>query len=279
MLPRRRAPSANAGSADREILWAAARCRILGADVLPTRQCRHRRAIGRTAGGWGTASSCRPDAGRDGPRTARAGRAARQRVHDDPLERGPSAHHIGVERAAGGVSSPQAFSLSPSSPGGSGPPASAPTSVLPSAPVSSAPVSSAPVSAPPVSSPPPVAGTGVHGTVVVGGATPARMSISVSHALFTSAPTVIVASPTDAAGIASGAQQAQQLDVPLLLLDHDGAAPAGSTPTPALFAAELSRLGTNIVVAIGGSAADVAAAAPSVSVVASCRAGSAGDVG
>ncbi len=77
-----------------------------------------------------------------------------------------------------------------------------------------------------------------------------------------------MASPTEAADVASGAAEAQQLDVPLLLLDHDGAAPTGATPTPALFAAELTRLGTSTVVAIGGSAADVTAAAPSVSVVA-----------
>jgi hypothetical protein len=103
---------------------------------------------------------------------------------------------------------------------------------------------------------------------VLGGATPARMSISVSQALFTSAPTVVVASPTDAAGVASGANEAEQLDVPLLLLDHEGVAPAGATSTPALFAAELTRLGTSTVVAIGSSAADVTAAAPSVTVVA-----------
>ena len=108
----------------------------------------------------------------------------------------------------------------------------------------------------------------MRGTVVLGGATPARMSISVSQALFSSAPTVVVASPTDASGIASGADEAEQLDVPLLLLDHDGPAPAGGTPTRALFAAELTRLGTSTVVAIGSSAADVTAAAPSVSVVA-----------
>ena len=94
------------------------------------------------------------------------------------------------------------------------------------------------------------------------------MSISVSRALFSSAPTVVVASPTDVASVASGAQQAQQLGVPLLLLDHDGPAPAGGTPTPALFAAELIRLGTSTVVAIGSCATDVTAAAPSVSVVA-----------
>ncbi len=104
---------------------------------------------------------------------------------------------------------------------------------------------------------------------MVGGATPARMSISVSEALFSSAPTVVVASPTDAAGVASGAQQAEQLGVPLLLLDHNGAGPAGSTPTPALFAAELARLGTTTVIALGEATADVTAAAPSVSVVAS----------
>jgi hypothetical protein len=103
----------------------------------------------------------------------------------------------------------------------------------------------------------------------VGGATPARMSISVSQALFSSASTVVVASPTDVAGVASGAAEAEQLDVPLLLLDHEGAAPAGGTSTPVLFAAELARLGTSTVVAIGSTAADITAAAPSVSIVAS----------
>ena len=149
-----------------------------------------------------------------------------------------------------GASSPQPFSLPPVSPAAS--PASSPP----------------PVSSPPVSSPPAAAATGVRGTVVVGGATPARMSISVSQALFSAAPTVVVASPTDAAGVASGADEAQQLDVPLLLLDHDGQAPAGGIPTPALFAAELTRLGTSTVIAIGNAAADVTAAAPAVSVVA-----------
>ena len=155
------------------------------------------------------------------------------------------------------VSSPQPFSAPPGPAVSSPPPSSAPVSSTP------------PISSPPVSSPPASIAAGVHGTVVIGGATPARMSISVSHALFSSAPTVVVASPTDAAGVASGVQQAEQLGVPLLLLDHDGPFPAGGTPTPALFAAELTRLGTSTVVAIGGSAADVAAAAPAVSVVAS----------
>ena len=152
------------------------------------------------------------------------------------------------------ASSPQPFSLPPVSP-------------VASAPASSPASSPIPVSSPPVSSPPGAVATGVRGTVVVGGATPARMSISVSQALFSAAPTVVVASPTDAAGVASGADEAQQLDVPLLLLDHDGQTPAGGTPTAALFAAELTRLGTSTVVAIGNTAADVTAAAPSVSVV------------
>jgi hypothetical protein len=166
------------------------------------------------------------------------------------------ADHPPPTPVAAGFSSPQAFTLPPSSPVASTP-ASSPAST------------SAPVSSPPVLSPPPAVASGVRGTAVVGGATPARMSISVSQALFSAAPTVVVASPTDAAGVANGAQQAEQLDVPLLLLDHDGPAPAGGTPTPALFAAELVRLGTSTVVAIGSSGADVTAAAPSVSVVAS----------
>jgi hypothetical protein len=110
---------------------------------------------------------------------------------------------------------------------------------------------------------------GAATTVVVGGATPSRMSISVSRALFTSAPTVVVASPAAAADIASGAKEAEQVGVPLLLLDRDDKAPTGGIPTATLFAAELQRLGTTSVVAIGASAADVTAVAPAgVSVVA-----------
>jgi hypothetical protein len=109
---------------------------------------------------------------------------------------------------------------------------------------------------------------GALGTVVVGGATPSRMSISVSRALFTSAPTVVVASPEAAADIVSGAKEAEQVGVPLLLLDRDEKAPTGEIPTATLFAAELQRLGTTSVVAIGASAADVTAVAPGVDVVA-----------
>jgi hypothetical protein len=93
--------------------------------------------------------------------------------------------------------------------------------------------------------------------------------MSVSRALFTSASIVVVASPTDPSAIASGAQQAEQLGVPLLLLDHNGAAPPGGMSTPAVFAAELTRLGATSVLAIAGSAADVAAAAPDAQVVTS----------
>ncbi len=94
------------------------------------------------------------------------------------------------------------------------------------------------------------------------------MSISVSRALFTSAPTVVVASPSIAADVASGAQDAEDIGVPLLLFDRDDKAPTGAMPTAALFAAELQRLGATSVVAIGASAADVAAAAPGMTVVA-----------
>jgi hypothetical protein len=93
--------------------------------------------------------------------------------------------------------------------------------------------------------------------------------MAVSGALFSSASTVVVASPTDPTGIASGAQQAEQLGVPLLLLDHNGVAPKGGLSTAAMFAAELTRLGVTSVVAIGASAADVTAAVPDAHLVAS----------
>ena len=148
------------------------------------------------------------------------------------------------------------------------PPASTPPAPAISSPPASPSTSAAPTVSAVASQPADAVVTGVTGTVVVGGATPARLSISVSRALFTSAPTVVVASPSIAADVASGAQAAEQLGVPLLLLDRDDKAPAGAMPTAALFAAELQRLGASSVVAIGASAADVMAAAPGVSVVA-----------
>jgi hypothetical protein len=78
----------------------------------------------------------------------------------------------------------------------------------------------------------------------------------------------VVASPAVAADVASGAKEAEQIGVPLLLLDPDDKAPAGAIPTAALFAQELRRLETTSVVAIGASAAAVTAAAPAVKVVA-----------
>jgi hypothetical protein len=149
---------------------------------------------------------------------------------------------------------------------------SSPPASTPAAPISSPPASTSTPPAPTVSAvaslPPSAVPAGVTGTVVIGGATPARMSISVSRALFTSAPTVVVASPSVAADVASGAQEAEQIGVPLLLFDPDDKAPAGAMPTAELFAAELQRLGATSVVAIGASAADVAAVAPGVTVVA-----------
>jgi hypothetical protein len=103
--------------------------------------------------------------------------------------------------------------------------------------------------------------------------------MAVSTALFTSASTVVVASPTDPVGIARGAQQAQQLGVPLLLLDHNGAAPKGGVSTAAMFAAELVRLGATSVVASGASAADVTAAVPDAHIVASATDADATGVG
>jgi hypothetical protein len=142
----------------------------------------------------------------------------------------------------------------------------------PAPPVSIPPASSsapAPAGSGLASPAPPATGvTAITGTVVIGGATPARMSLSVSRALFTSAPTVVVASPAVAADVASGAEEAEQIGVPLLLLDPDDEAPAGAMPTAALFAQELQRLGTTSVVAIGASAAAVAAVVPAVKIVA-----------
>jgi hypothetical protein len=152
----------------------------------------------------------------------------------------------------------------PASPPASRPPTSAPAASGSAGPASSSPptsMSSSP--APSVSTvPTPSTLVGAPGTVVVGGATPSRMSISVSRALFTSAPTVVVASPAAATDIASGAKVAEQAGVPLLLLDRADKTPTGAIPTATLFAAELQRLGTTSVVAIGASAADVAAVAP-----------------
>ena len=88
-----------------------------------------------------------------------------------------------------------------------------------------------------------------------------------------------MASPTDAAAIASAAQQAEQLGVPLLLLDHNGAAPKGGVSTADMFATELTRLGATSVVALGASAPDVTAAAPDTQIVASASAADAVGVG
>jgi hypothetical protein len=152
-----------------------------------------------------------------------------------------------------------------SSPPASSRPVSVPPASTAATSVSSSPpgsVSASPASSPPVPPPSSTVPVGAAGTVVVGGATPSRMSISVSRALFTSAPTVVVASPAAAADIASGAKVAEQVGVPLLLLDRDDEVPTGAVPTATLFAAELQRLGTTSVVAVGASAADVTAVAP-----------------
>ena len=45
---------------------------------------------------------------------------------------------------------------------------------------------------------------GLPATTVIDAATPARLSVSVSRALFASAPLVVTASVTDPAGVASG---------------------------------------------------------------------------
>ena len=124
-------------------------------------------------------------------------------------------------------------------------------------------MSGSPTPEPAESTPP----EGLPATTVIDAATPARLSVSVSRALFASAPVVVTASVTDAAGVAAGAHEAELIGVPLLLTHNDDAAPAGATPTAQVFADEVTRLGATSVLAIGASAADVAAADPGVQVV------------
>jgi hypothetical protein len=161
---------------------------------------------------------------------------------------------LAATACTGGHSHPGAQS---SAPGGS--------TLAASPAVSSAPPASASPSVSP--SDPTIVHAAITGTMVVSAATPARTAVLVSRALFTSAPVVVVAPPKDPAGVAAGAQEAERIGVPLLLLDADATAPAGAVPTKDVFAAELRRLGVTSVLAIGSSAADVTAAVPDVHVV------------
>lgn len=132
-------------------------------------------------------------------------------------------------------------------------------------PASSPPGSPSP--SPSVGSPPTAVSTALSGTLVLSAATPSRMSLSVSQALFTSAATVVVAAAADPAGIAEGAQDAERLGVPMLLVDRDVGLPRSAIPTAELLARELTRLGTTTAVALGSSAAAVHAADPTIRVV------------
>ena len=127
----------------------------------------------------------------------------------------------------------------------------------------SPPASESPTPDPVVSTPP----ADLPATTVIDAATPARLSVSVSRALFASSPVVVTASVTDPAGVASGAHEAELIGVPLLLTHHNDAAPAGAMPTAQVLADELTRLGATSVLAMGASAAEVAAADPGVQVV------------
>jgi hypothetical protein len=80
---------------------------------------------------------------------------------------------------------------------------------------------------------------------VAGGTTPGAVSVAVSQQLFDSAPVVVVAAATDAAGIADAAAQAERLGAPLLLDDGTSATPAADVR------AEIDRLQAATVVAVG----------------------------
>ena len=106
---------------------------------------------------------------------------ARQRLHGLPLEGGSVPSALGSSAVPGAVSSPQAFSLPPRNPAASSP---ANIRQLPSAPVSSPPQVSSPMSSAARVEP---AGRGCFRSPRNGRRgrrEPARMSISVSNALF-----------------------------------------------------------------------------------------------
>ncbi len=92
---------------------------------------------------------------------------------------------------------------------------------------------------------------------VVDSKDPEQISVSVSEALFTKAPMIVVSNASDPAGIDAGTAQAGRLGVPLLLLaDGRTSTPRAATPgaTAALsesLTAEVARLGTRKVLAMG----------------------------
>lgn len=86
--------------------------------------------------------------------------------------------------------------------------------------------------------------------VVVTGATPDAESISLSRALFVSAPAVVVAASDDATGIHRGAAVAVRLGVPLLVMKEKGASQSAQV------AAEISRLHAGSVLAMSSAVAD-----------------------
>ncbi len=104
-------------------------------------------------------------------------------------------------------------------------------------------------------------------------ATPVELAVATSAALFASAPVVVVASAADPDGIASAAERAGALGVPLLLAPIPPAAsgagapsgsaspPAVATPPPATsltdrLRAEIRRLGAGTVLAVGSGVPD-----------------------
>lgn len=82
---------------------------------------------------------------------------------------------------------------------------------------------------------------------VTGGTTPESVAVSVSKALFASAPAVVVARVDDAAGVRKGAAVSERLGIPMLLVAAHG------SPKPVT--AEIARLGPKKVLAMSASVA------------------------
>src|SRR6185369_3142664 len=108
-------------------------------------------------------------------------------------------------------------------------------------------------------------------TSVVPGASAAELAIATSHALFTSAPAVVLAALDDAAAITKAATTATGLGVPLLLSPASPKPSASASPAPSASPAtspstasvaadpvlqtELTRLAPQAVVTVGDGAA------------------------
>src|SRR5262245_32875827 len=116
-------------------------------------------------------------------------------------------------------------------------------------------------------------------TTVVPGSSAAELAIATSHALFISAPAVVLAALDEPAAIAKGATTATGLGVPLLLSPASPARPSPSpVPSPAppaapsasaapmiadpALQAELGRLAAQTVVTVGNGAAAYVRVAP-----------------